>query len=332
MRRGLFALGVLLVAAVVVARVLIEPLAPPAGAGLVVHEGDGLASVATRLARAGVIRSALLLRITARVTGRDRSLQPGEYQFTTPLTMSEVLDRLASGGAHAELTIPEGLTVHEIAALLARNGYGSAEQFLCVADDPDFLMAAGVPGPQLEGYLFPDTYRFTTVMSPNEILAIMVRRFHERFDGERYRRAGARGLSINEILTLASIVEKESALAGERPLVAGVFSNRLRLGMPLQSDPTVIYALPDFDGNLTRDDLARPSPYNTYVISGLPPGPIANPGLAAIDAALSPADTPYLYFVSRNDGSHVFATSLAEHNRNVARYQKAARGRPQPGN
>jgi UPF0755 protein len=327
MRRALIALVVLLVAAAAIARLLAEPPVPPPGAALVVHEGDVLASVATRLERGGVIRSALLFRIAARLAGRDRRLQPGEYRFTAPLTTPQLLDLLASGGSRPELTIPEGLTVREVAALLARNGYGDAERFLCLADDPDFLMAAGVPGPQLEGYLFPDTYRFTTVMSPSEILGIMVRHFNERFDAERYRRAAARGMGVNEILTLASIVEKESSLAPERPVVAGVFYNRLRLGMPLQSDPTVIYAIPDFDGDLTRADLARPSAYNTYVIMGLPPGPIANPGLAAIDAALTPTDTSYLYFVSRNDGSHVFAATLADHNRNVARYQRA-RGAP----
>jgi UPF0755 protein len=132
-------------------------------------------------------------------------------------------------------------------------------------------------------------------------------------------------MSVNEVLTLASIVEKESGVAAERPLIAGVFYNRLRLGMPLQSDPTIIYAIPNFNGDLTRADLARPSPYNTYQVTGLPPGPIANPGLAAIDAVLDPTDTQYLYFVSKNDGSHVFAATLAEHNHNVARYQKLAR-------
>jgi UPF0755 protein len=322
MRRALLVLVVLIVATAAAAHFLTEPPVPPPGATLVVHEGDTLASVATRLARAGVIRSALAFRIAARLAGRDRSLQPGEYHFPAPLTAPELLDLLASGGSRPELTIPEGLTVHEVATLLARGGYGDAERFLCLTGDPDFLLAAGVPGPQLEGYLFPDTYRFTTVMSPSEILGIMVRRFNERFDAERYRRAAARGMSVNEIMTLASIVEKESALAAERPVVAGVFVNRLRLGMPLQSDPTVIYGIPDFNGDLTRADLARPSTYNTYVITGLPPGPIANPGLAAIDAALGPTDTPYLYFVSKNDGSHVFAATLPDHNRNVARYQR----------
>jgi UPF0755 protein len=321
-RRALVVVLLLVVATAAGAWLLARAPTPPEDATLVVREGDALASVATRLERAGVIRSALLFRVVARLSGRDRSLQPGDYDFPTPLTMTVILERLASGGAHAEVTIPEGLTVREVAALLARAGYGNAERFLCLADDPDFLLAAGVPGPQLEGYLFPDTYRFTTVMGPGEILAIMIRRFHERFDADRYRRAAARGLSVNDVVTMASIVEKESALAMERPVVAGVFYNRLRLGMPLQSDPTVIYGIPDFNGDLTRADLTRPGAYNTYANPGLPPGPIANPGLAAIDAALAPSDTPYLYFVSKNDGSHVFAATLADHNRNVARYQK----------
>ena len=319
---GLVLLGVACGAAAT-AYLLARPPQPPAGATLIVRECETLATVATRLERAGVIRSALVFRTQARLAGVDRRLQPGEYHFSAPLGAAALRELLATGGTRPEVTIPEGLTVRDIAALLAREGYGPAESFLCVADDPDFLLAAGVPGPQLEGFLFPDTYRLTPVMSPSEIFGVMVRRFHERYDAERYRRAAARGMSVNEVLTLASIVEKESALATERPLIAGVFYNRLHLGMPLQSDPTLIYAIPNFNGDLTRADLARQSTYNTYLIAGLPPGPIANPGLAAIDAVLAPTETPFLYFVSRNDGSHAFAATLPEHNRNVARYQKA---------
>ena len=328
MRRRLVAAAVaaaVVTAAAGVALVLTGPTPPPAGALVVVREGDSVAAIANRLRRAGVIRSALAFRLAARSYGLDRHLQPGEYRFTEALGVPDVARMLAAGGTQPEVTIPEGLTVHEVAALLARHGLGSAESLLCLADDPEFLLAAGVPGPQLEGYLFPDTYHLSSVMSPGEILGRMVRRFHERFDAERHRRTAARGLSVNEIVTLASIVEKEAALAAERSVIAGVFYNRLRIGMPLQSDPTVIYAAPNFQGDLTRVDLTRPSPYNTYLSAGLPPGPIANPGLAAIDAVLAPTETPYLYFVSRNDGSHVFSVTLADHNRAVARYQK---GRP----
>jgi UPF0755 protein len=328
MRRVVF-VGVVLAALITVAyvgvRYLREPPIPPRGAMVMVREGDTVATVAARLERAGVVRSAVLFRAWARLSGRDRAMQPGEYHFPAPLSPAALLEVLATGGEHPEVTVPEGLTVREVAGLLARNGYGAAETFLCLADDPEFLLAAGVPGPQLEGYLFPDTYRFTPVMGASEILAVMVRRFHERFDAARHRRGAERGMSVNEVITLASIVEKESALPAERPVVAGVFYNRLRIGMPLQSDPTLIYGLPDFSGDLTRADLARATPYNTYLVTGLPPGPIANPGLAAIDAVLAPADTPYFYFVSRNDGSHVFAANLQDHNRNVARYQKSRR-------
>jgi len=301
------------------------PPLPPGGASVVVREGDGVAEIARRLETAGVVRSALLLRARSRLTGRDRTIQPGTYRFETATDMGTLLERLAAGVEPVEVTIPEGLTVREIADLLAARGLGGTESFRCLASDPDFLLAAGVPGPQLEGYLFPDTYRFAPQVDASEILETMVRRFHDRFDADRYRRAAARRLSVNQVITLASIIEKETGKASERPLIAAVFANRLRIGMPLQSDPTVIYAMPEFDGNLTRADLARPSPYNTYVTGGLPPGPIANPGLAAIDAALAPADSLALYFVSRNDGSHEFSATLAEHNRAVARYQRAPR-------
>jgi len=301
------------------------PPLPPGGASVVVREGDGVAEIARRLETAGVVRSALLLRARSRLTGRDRTIQPGAYHFETAIDMGTLLERLAAGVEPVEVTIPEGLTVREIADLLAARGLGGAESFLCLASDPDFLLAAGVPGPQLEGYLFPDTYRFVPQVDASEILGTMVRRFHDRFDADRYRRAAARRLSVNQVITLASIIEKETGRASERPLIAAVFANRLRIGMPLQSDPTVIYAIPEFDGNLTRADLARPSPYNTYVTGGLPPGPIANPGLAAIDAALAPTDSLALYFVSRNDGSHEFSATLAEHNRAVARYQRTPR-------
>jgi UPF0755 protein len=305
----------------------VGPPLPSGGATVVVRDGDGVAAIARRLEAAGVVRSALLLRGWARLAGRDRTIQPGIYRFDRATDMGSVLQRLAAGIDPIEVTIPEGLTVREIAAVLAARGLGSPESFRCLASDPDFLLAAGVPGPQLEGYLFPDTYRFAPHADPREVLATMVRRFHDRFDADHHRRAAERRLSVNQVVTLASIVEKETGKPAERALIAAVFTNRLRIGMPLQSDPTVIYAIPDFNGDLTRADLARPSPYNTYVTGGLPPGPIANPGLAAIDAALAPAESLALYFVSRNDGSHEFSTTLAEHNRAVSRYQRSSGSR-----
>ena len=269
------------------------------------------------------MRNALAFRLWARWVGRDRTIQPGTYRFDGPTNMTHVLERLAAGVEPIEVTVPEGLTVREIGALLAARGLASVDDVRCLALDPEFLLAVAVPGPQLEGFLFPDTYRFAPTAAASEILETMVRRFHERFDAERYRRAAEHAWSVNQVVTLASIIEKETGKAAERPLIAAVFANRLRIGMPLQSDPTVIYGIPDFGGDLTRADLTRFSPYNTYVVGGLPPGPIANPGLAAIDAALAPADSGALYFVSRNDGSHEFSTTLADHNRAVARYQRS---------
>jgi UPF0755 protein len=326
MRRWVVGVAVVGLLAAVASGVLLfrGPSPPSGGVLLVVHEGDPVAVVADRLRRIGVIRSALLFRLYARLSGLDRSLQPGGYRFEHPSSVAAVLHVLATGTPRREVTIPEGFTVRQIALLLAEQGFGRAEAFLCLARDPEFLVAAGVPGMQLEGYLFPDTYRLSQWMSPGEILGGMVRRFHERFDVRLHRRAASRGMSVDDVVTLASMIEKETAVPAERPLVAAVFHNRLRRGMPLQSDPTVIYGLPSFSGNLTRADLDTGSPYNTYTRPGLPAGPIANPGLAAIEAALSPADSPYLYFVSRNDGSHVFSATLAEHNRAVAQYQRPA--------
>lgn len=301
------------------------PPLPPEGAVVVIREGDGVNEIARRLAAAGVVRNALLFRAWARWSGRDRALQPGTYRFPTATGVPDVLARLAAGIDPVEITVPEGLTVREITGLVAGRGLASRDDIACLASDPEFLLAAGVPGPQLEGYLFPDTYRFAPTVGAGEILETMVRRFHERFDADRHRRAAELGWTVNQVLTLASIVEKETGKPDERPLVAAVFANRLRIGMPLQSDPTVIYGIPDFGGDLTRADLTRATPYNTYVVRGLPAGPIANPGLAAIDAVLTPARSAALYFVSRNDGSHEFSETLAEHNRAVARYQRRSR-------
>jgi UPF0755 protein len=317
-----FAAGMLVLVVAFTGFLHTGPAPAAGGAVVVIREGDSLPTIATRLTRADVIRSPGVFRIWARLTGLDRSLQPGEYHFDEALDVRAVVRRLARGTRRPAVTIPEGLTVREVAALLAAHGLGTAESFRCVGADPEFLVEAGVPGAQLEGYLFPDTYPLSPLMSPAEILATMVRRFHEGFRAEHHRRAAALGLTVDEVVTLASIIEKETGTAEERPLIAAVFHNRLRLGMRLQSDPTVIYGLPAFDGNLTRADLQAPTPYNTYVIAGLPPGPIANPGLAALEAALMPADAPYLYFVSQNDGTHAFSRTLAEHNRAVARYQR----------
>lgn len=294
--------------------------------------GLGVAGIAGRLAGAGVIPDAWTFRIAARVTGSDRRLKAGEYRFADPASPREVIARLVAGDVYTRsVTFPEGLTIVEMADIFGRSGLGTADEFLAAAADASLVAGYDPQARSLEGYLFPDTYAWSRHESAPEAVRAMVARFQRAFDGELRAEAAARGMSVRDVLTLASIIEKETARADERPLVSAVYSNRLKEGMPLQCDPTVIYALMlagRWDGNIRKADLDLKSPYNTYVVRGLPPTPIASPGRASIEAAVHPADVPYRYFVSRNDGTHVFATTLAEHNRNVQQWQgKAARSK-----
>jgi UPF0755 protein len=211
-----------------------------------------------------------------------------------------------------------------MAEIFGRSALGSAEDFEAAANDTSLVAELDPQAPSLEGYLFPDTYALARNTGASGTVRAMVARFTTAFDPELRATAQETGLTLREIVTLASLVEKETAAPEERPIVAAVYRNRLRIGMPLQADPTVIYAMilaGRWNGNLTRQDLQMDSPYNTYRYRGLPPGPIASPGRASIAATLEPATVPYLYFVSRNDGTHVFASTLAEHNRNVAEWQ-----------
>jgi UPF0755 protein len=272
-----------------------------------------------------VIPDPVTFRVAARVTGADRRVQAGEYRFAQPATTFDVLDRLTRGDVFTRaVTFPEGLTIHEMASVFEHSGLGEAAEFERAAADARRVQDLDPDATTLEGYLFPDTYALGRRTGGEGAVQAMVARFRAAFGADRRAAAEAAHLSPREVVTLASIVEKETAAPDERPIVAAVYRNRLARGMPLQCDPTVIYALMRagrWTGNLRRDDLQFDSPYNTYRYPGLPPGPIASPGQASIDAALHPADVPYLYFVSRNDGTHVFASTLEEHSRNVARWQ-----------
>jgi UPF0755 protein len=298
---------------------------PPRAAPVTVtvEEGDRFADVARDLARQGVLRHPRLLTLWARLTGRDRNVHWGEFLVTTPLSALELLDRLTGPSDATSVTLTEGLTVREMVRVLAAAGFGSEESFLCVLDDPTFLSDEGLPASGAEGYLFPDTYALPLATPPDRILRGMIRR-HRDVTGPTYGfRAADLGLTEHQAVTLASLVEEETGRPEERRLVASVFLNRLRRGMPLQSDPTVLYGRePGEDRTITRSDLRRPTPYNTYTIPGLPPAPIANPGRAALDAAVNPAASDYLYFVSRGDGSHEFTATLADHNAAVARWRR----------
>ena len=258
----------------------------------------------------------------------EEQLQVGEYELSGAMPAEEILTILAEGRVKTyEVVIPEGLTAREIALRMGEAGIVGADAFLAVVTAPGSAARHGVEGPGLEGYLFPETYRFPRGLRAEAVVRVLVEHFLVAW-AEVADRAAARNLSMRETVTLASIVEKETGAADERPVIASVFHNRLGRGMRLESDPTTIYGIPDFDGNLRRRDLENgENPYNTYKIAGLPPGPIANPGADALRAVVDPAATPYLFFVSRNDGTHVFARSYPEHERNVDRYQRKGRRR-----
>jgi UPF0755 protein len=289
----------------------------------VVERGDPLAVVARKLEREGLVRNARAVEWTARLRGLAPKLQAGEYRVSAALPPLELLERFAQGHvATYEMVLPEGLTAVEIGDRLAQAQLVDAEEFQAAVRDASLAAELGIPTEGLEGYLFPETYRLPRGLSGREVARVMVEQFHRawRQIGEDARR---RGLDKHEVVILASIVEKETGAAQERPLVASVFANRLGRGMRLESDPTTIYGIPDFDGNLRRRDLENEdNPYNTYRHAGLPPGPIANPGLHALRAVVHPAQSDYLFFVSRNDGTHVFSATYREHVNAVNRYQR----------
>jgi peptidoglycan lytic transglycosylase G len=287
--------------------------------------GAGTSAIGRRLVSAGVVSDTVTYRVALWLSGRARHLQAGDYRFERAMTAGEVIEKIARGDVdRISVTFPEGLTIVEMSAIFEAHGLGPAAAFVEAARSarlaPEFDRAAR----DLEGYLFPDTYLVSRRTNAAHLVAAMLERFEHVLTPEVRQAASARGFTIRQLVTLASLVEKETARADERPLVAAVYANRLRKNIGLQCDPTVIYALQlagRFDGNLRRDDLLFDSPYNTYRFAGLPPGPIAAPGKAALEAAANPAETEFLYFVSRNDGSHEFARTLEEHNRNVQRFQ-----------
>ena len=251
--------------------------------------------------------------------------QGGRVPFHRGRITGRVIDRLAKGDVYLlPLTFPEGLTAEEMSQLFAQSGLGTARDFMEAVRDPEPIKAIDPAADTLEGYLFPDTYSLPRRIDGEAMVARMVKRFTTVFDEDLRRRATTTGLSVRQIMAIAALVEKETARGEERPLVAAVYRNRFKIGMPMQADPTVIYALKRagrWNGNIRKADLDFDSPYNTYRYPGLPPGPIASPGKAAIEATIAPAKVDYLYFVSRNDGSHAFAATLPEHNRNVQKWQ-----------
>lgn len=299
---------------------------PMAGDGterrVTIPAGRGFEGALAILEASGIVADPLRFRILARWHGFDRRIQAGEYLLSPAMTPLRLLRELAEGRVVLHrLTIPEGFTLEQIARAAGETGLTTAGAIRTLAFDPEFARAQGIPADDLEGYLFPDTYFFPRTVSARTIVLAMLDRFREVFGAEWRARAETMGWTVHEIVTLASIIERETGAPEERPLIGSVFLNRLRIGMRLQSDPTVIYGIADFDGNLTRKHLDTPTPYNTYQIAGLPPGPIASPGRDALEAALFPAESDYLYFVARGDGTHEFSKNLKAHNRAVRKFQ-----------
>jgi UPF0755 protein len=290
-----------------------------------IEPGSNTRVIGQRLIEAGVVRNDVTFRAALWRTGHARSLQAGEFRFDRPMTPAEVIDKIARGDVYnRRITFPEGLSIREMARIYEQQGFGKATAFIEAGRDVSPIRDIDAAATDLEGYLFPETYSLPRDTTAAKLVAMMVARFRQLFTPEMQQAAETLDLTPRQAITLASLVEKETALASERPMVAAVYLNRLKIGMPMQADPTVIYALQRagrYDGNIRRDDLQFDSPYNTYRYPGLPPGPIASPGLASLQATVAPATVDYLYFVSRNDGSHVFARTLAEHNENVRQFQ-----------
>ena len=293
----------------------------------IVREGATLKEVAASLEKFGMVKARFPVIVWGKLHGYDRQIKAGEYSLNRTMTPIEILEKLIKGNILTySVTIPEGFTAHQIADLLHEKGLCDKEAFLSSVHDASVDQEDGIAGTDLEGYLYPDTYKFARGISPVSIVRMMVMRFREKMEPLR-EKVEESGMTMNEIVTLASIVEKETGSAEERPVIASVFFNRLKKGMRLESDPTVIYGIADFNGNLTKEDLNRPGPYNTYTEKGLPPGPIASPGIDSIRAVLYPSNTDFLFFVSKNDGTHYFSKTLREHNRAVRTYQKRSRKR-----
>ncbi|MBI3358226.1 MAG: endolytic transglycosylase MltG [Nitrospirae bacterium] len=286
-------------------------------------EGASFKSVAELLTERQLITNSIYFRLLGQWHGKDQKIKPGLYTFHAAMRPIDILDLLVLGKiSQKEITIREGQSSREIAKILYQAGLGYEEDFLIATRDPILLHELGIGAESLEGYLFPDTYFIAEGASSEDIIKQMVNRFKSRFNPLLEKTEVLSELSQREIVILASMIDKETSESSERPIISAVFHNRLRQGMRLQSDPTVIFGLPDFNGNLTRKDLVTPSSYNTYLIPGLPPGPIGNPGEAALSAAMAPADVEYLYFVSKNNGTHYFSKTLEEHNAAVNKYQR----------
>ncbi len=301
--------------------------ASPAGAlgvhkTVIVPPGQGFKATLTTLNSQNIITDKRRFTLLARYKGVDKKIQAGEYELSGAMTVQKIIDVLVGGKVRLyKFTVPEGFNLRQIAQVIADAGLADAARFHEAATDKTLVQAMGLAADTFEGYLFPDTYHFPKGTQIRKIIATMLQRFQTVFKPQWHARAQELKLTPHQVVTMASIIEKETGAPAERPLIASVIHNRLKKRMRLEVDPTVIYGIPDFDGNLTRKHLRTRTPYNTYVIRGLPPGPIASPGAKALEAALYPAKTDFLYFVSKKDTTHHFSSNIRDHNRAVRKYQ-----------
>ncbi len=314
----------------VAATVIGSYLTAPVGAGKKVElfnceKGAPLWKVARELEAHGFISSARMLVLYARLRGDDSRAQAGTYQFSDAMAPVEMLRMMVAGEIFTrKFAVPEGYSIYQLGEILEARGLMRRDAFLRQCTDRALLQELGIPARSVEGYLQPSTYSIPVGMEGAELIRMMVRQFDKVYNERFAAREKQSGMSRHAILTMASLIDKEARVATERPLIASVFHNRLKRRMRLQSDPTAVYGVRAFSGHMTKRDIQRRNPYNTYLIDGLPPGPIGNPGSDAIEAVLNPAATQYLYFVAKKDGTHYFSGSLAEHNRAVQKYLRSS--------
>ncbi len=289
---------------------------------ITIPAGQSFNATTAMLAKTHIIKDPYKFKLVARLKGYDKKLQAGEYMLSASMSPIQILQKMVKGEVRLyKLTVPEGLNLYQIADLVDKVGLVTKNKFIAATTNAEFAHQQGLDAETFEGYLFPETYFFPKNVPVKTIISTMVQRFRQIFNSTWQQRARQLGFSNHQIVILASIIEKETGAPFERPLISSVFHNRLNKKMRLESDPTVIYGLTNFDGNLKRKHLEAPTPYNTYKRSGLPAGPIANPGKKSLEAALYPADTKFIYFVSRKDQTHQFSTNFEDHNRAVQKYQ-----------
>ncbi len=287
-----------------------------------IEPGQSLSVIAKNLKNESIISNKIYFKLFVKYTKAEKKLQAGEYILSAANSPEQILDIFVKGKVKLyRITLPEGLNINEIASLVETGNFCRKEEFIALCHDKPFILSFGITAASLEGYLFPDTYFFPKNTSCQALIKNMVSHFNTIFTKEWQEQAKEMGFSVHDIVILASIIEKETGDAQERPLISSVFHNRLKKNMRLESDPTVIYGIENFDGNIKRKHLTMVTPYNTYQIKGLPSGPIANPGALSLLAALNPAHTEYLFFVSKKDTTHQFSKTMHDHNQAVEQYQ-----------